>query len=87
MANDIYLLLQRLKVVHCHIVGISMGAEVVLSLAASHPEFVLSLICEGALYNEYNYEIERVENFIHAYVWMSTNRCYQRLVLFDWSLV
>ncbi|WP_195724530.1 alpha/beta fold hydrolase [Paenibacillus monticola] len=53
MANDIYLLLQRLNVNHCHIVGSSMGAEVGLSLAASHPELVLSLICEGALYNEF----------------------------------
>lgn len=53
MANDIYLLLQRLNVDHCHIVGSSMGAEVGLSLAASHPELVLSLICEGALYNEF----------------------------------
>ncbi|WP_410514958.1 alpha/beta hydrolase [Paenibacillus sp. BR2-3] len=53
IANDIYLLLQRLNVDHCHIVGSSMGAEVGLSLAASHPELVLSLICEGALYNEF----------------------------------
>ncbi len=53
MANDIYLLLQRLNVDHCHIVGSSMGAEIGLSLAASHPELVLSLICEGALYNEF----------------------------------
>ncbi|UHA73246.1 alpha/beta fold hydrolase [Paenibacillus sp. 481] len=53
MANDIYKLLQRLNVSHCHVVGSSMGAEVGLSLAASHPELVLSLICEGALYNEF----------------------------------
>jgi 2-succinyl-6-hydroxy-2,4-cyclohexadiene-1-carboxylate synthase len=30
-----------------------MGAEIGLSLAASHPELVLSLICEGALCNEF----------------------------------
>lgn len=53
MANDVYLLLQRLNVTKCHIVGSSMGAEVGLSLAASHPELVLSLICEGALTNEF----------------------------------
>lgn len=53
MANDVYLLLQRLQVTKCHIIGSSMGAEVGLSLAASHPELVLSLICEGALYNEF----------------------------------
>ncbi|MCQ1530532.1 alpha/beta fold hydrolase [Lutispora saccharofermentans] len=53
MANDIYLLLEKLNVERCHIVGSSMGAEVGLSLAASHPELVLSLICEGALYNEF----------------------------------
>ncbi|WP_169810258.1 alpha/beta fold hydrolase [Paenibacillus macquariensis] len=53
MANDIYLLLQHLSVEHCHIVGSSMGAEVGLSIAASHPELVRSLVCEGALYNEF----------------------------------
>ncbi len=53
MAHDIYLLLQRLNVNQCHIVGSSMGAEVGLSLAASHPKLVLSLICEGAFYNEF----------------------------------
>jgi pimeloyl-ACP methyl ester carboxylesterase len=53
MANDIYLLLKQLNVEHCHIVGSSMGAEIGLSLASSHPELALSLICEGALYNEF----------------------------------
>lgn len=53
MANDIYLLLKKLNVARCHIVGSSMGAEIGLSLAASHPELVLSFICEGALYNEF----------------------------------
>lgn len=53
MANDIYLLLEKLNVKRCHIVGSSMGAEVGLSLAASHPALVLSLICEGALCNEF----------------------------------
>ncbi|MFD1177634.1 alpha/beta fold hydrolase [Paenibacillus puldeungensis] len=53
MANDIYLLLQRLNVEQCHVVGSSMGAEIGLSLAASHPELVRSLICEGAMYNEF----------------------------------
>ncbi|WP_379151060.1 alpha/beta hydrolase [Paenibacillus sp. sgz5001063] len=53
MANDMFLLLQHLNVKRCHIVGSSMGAEVGLSLAASHPELVQSFICEGALYNEF----------------------------------
>ncbi|TCZ78217.1 alpha/beta hydrolase [Paenibacillus albiflavus] len=53
MAHDIYLLLQHFNVHGCHIVGSSMGAEIGLSLAASHPELVCSLICEGALYNEF----------------------------------
>ncbi|MGN7760557.1 alpha/beta fold hydrolase [Paenibacillus sp. 22594] len=53
MANDMYILLQHLNVEHCHVVGSSMGAEVGLSLAASHPELVQSLICEGAMYNEF----------------------------------
>jgi pimeloyl-ACP methyl ester carboxylesterase len=53
MANDIYLLLRKLHVESCHIVGSSMGAEIGLSLAASYPELVISLVCEGALYNEF----------------------------------
>lgn len=53
MAEDMYLLLQQLKVDRCYVVGSSLGAEVGLSLAASHPEMVLSLVCEGALFNEF----------------------------------
>ncbi len=53
MANDIYLLLKKLDIKSCHVVGSSMGAEIGLSLAASHPEIVLSLVCEGALCNEF----------------------------------
>ncbi len=53
MAKDIYLLLRNRNIEHCHIVGSSMGAEIGLCLAASHPELVKSLVCEGALYNEF----------------------------------
>ncbi|TSI05114.1 alpha/beta hydrolase [Lysinibacillus sp. BW-2-10] len=53
MAKDVYLLLEELDVSRCHVVGSSMGAEIGLSLAANYPEIVLSLICEGALYNEF----------------------------------
>ncbi|MEI5909669.1 alpha/beta hydrolase [Bacillus spongiae] len=53
MAQDIYLLLQELNMSKCHIVGSSLGAEIGLSLASSHPSMVKSLICEGALYNEF----------------------------------
>ncbi|TVX89779.1 alpha/beta fold hydrolase [Paenibacillus agilis] len=53
MANDVYLMLLALKIDVCHVVGSSMGAEVGLCLAASHPDKVASLICEGALYNEF----------------------------------
>ncbi|WP_134686061.1 alpha/beta fold hydrolase [Brevibacillus migulae] len=53
MANDLYLLLQELNIAKCHIVGSSMGAEVGLSLAAAHPDMVESLVCEGAIYNEF----------------------------------
>ncbi|WP_054941200.1 alpha/beta fold hydrolase [Paenibacillus ihuae] len=53
MAHDLWLLLKQLQVEHCHIVGSSMGAEIGLSLAAAHPELVQSLICEGAIYNEF----------------------------------
>ncbi|MNI51924.1 Tropinesterase [compost metagenome] len=53
MANDVYLMLLALNIDICHVVGSSMGAEVGLCLAASHPEKVASLVCEGALYNEF----------------------------------
>lgn len=53
MAVDLHLLLKELKVNRCHVVGSSLGAEVGLSLAATHPELVESLICEGALTNEF----------------------------------
>ncbi|RIX51441.1 alpha/beta hydrolase [Paenibacillus nanensis] len=53
MADDIFLLLQQLGIAKVHIVGSSMGAEVGLCLAANHPELVQSLVCEGALYNEF----------------------------------
>lgn len=53
MANDMVLLLDKLSVRRCHIVGSSMGAEVGLSIAASHPGRVQSLVCEGAFCNEF----------------------------------
>lgn len=53
MANDMYLLLQALGIEVCHVIGSSMGAEIGLCLAAAHPEKVASLVCEGALYNEF----------------------------------
>ncbi|MBB6453243.1 2-succinyl-6-hydroxy-2,4-cyclohexadiene-1-carboxylate synthase [Salirhabdus euzebyi] len=67
MANDIYLLLKELNIIECHVIGSSLGAEVGLSFAATHPEMILSLICEGALYNEFgefglfNGSIEEIE--------------------------
>lgn len=53
MAGDVYLLLKQLGIAKCHVVGSSLGAEAGLSLASSHPEMVLSLVCEGAFYNEF----------------------------------
>jgi 2-succinyl-6-hydroxy-2,4-cyclohexadiene-1-carboxylate synthase len=53
MANDMYLLLKHLGIEHCHVIGSSLGAEVAISLAAAHPELVLSVVCDGALYNEF----------------------------------
>ncbi|MDF2935902.1 MAG: hypothetical protein K0Q90_1275 [Paenibacillaceae bacterium] len=53
MANDMVLLLRELGIDRCHVVGSSMGAEIGLCLAAAHPEKVSSLVCEGALYNEF----------------------------------
>jgi 2-succinyl-6-hydroxy-2,4-cyclohexadiene-1-carboxylate synthase len=35
------------------VIGSSLGAEVGLSLTANHPDAVNSLVCEGALFNEF----------------------------------
>lgn len=53
MAEDVKFLLEELKIDKCHIVGSSLGAEVAVSFAAAYPEKVLSLVCEGAIYNEF----------------------------------
>ena len=53
MAEDINCLLEELNITSCHIVGSSLGAEVAVAFAAAYPEKVLSLVCEGALYNEF----------------------------------
>lgn len=53
MANDMYLLLKELNITKCHIVGSSLGAEIGLNIASSHPGMVVSIVCEGALYNEF----------------------------------
>jgi 2-succinyl-6-hydroxy-2,4-cyclohexadiene-1-carboxylate synthase len=52
MARDVVGVMQHLELERAHIVGSSLGAEVGLSLAANHPEKVISLICEGAVVSE-----------------------------------
>lgn len=52
-AEDLYLLTKELGIKACHVVGSSLGAEVGVSLAAKHPELVTSIVCEGAIYNEF----------------------------------
>jgi 2-succinyl-6-hydroxy-2,4-cyclohexadiene-1-carboxylate synthase len=53
MAADIAGLMEQLHLERAHVVGSSLGAEVGLSLAANYPQKVLSLVCDGALSNEY----------------------------------
>lgn len=53
LAHEVVLVLKKLAIHRFHIVGSSLGAEVGLSLAATYPEHVLSLVCEGALFSEY----------------------------------
>lgn len=53
MADDVKLVMDQLHIERAHIVGSSLGAEVGLSMAANYPDKVLSLVCEGALFNEY----------------------------------
>jgi 2-succinyl-6-hydroxy-2,4-cyclohexadiene-1-carboxylate synthase len=53
MARDVVGVMDHLGLERAHIIGCSLGAEVGLALAANHPERVLSLASEGALYSEY----------------------------------
>ena len=53
MARDVIGVMQHLKLEQAHIIGSSLGAEVGLSIAANYPEKVISLVCDGALNNEY----------------------------------
>lgn len=53
MARDVVGVMDHLDLDRAHIVGSSLGAEVGLSLAANHPERVISLVCDGALASEY----------------------------------
>jgi len=53
MAADVAGVMENLGVQKAHIVGSSLGAEVGLSLATNHPDKVISLVCDGALYSEY----------------------------------
>lgn len=52
MAQDVVRVMDGLQIDRAHIVGSSLGAEVGLSMAANYPDRVVSLVCEGALFNE-----------------------------------
>ena len=53
MAKDVLEVMTALGIEKAHVIGSSMGAEVGLSLAANHPERVISLACDGAFASEY----------------------------------
>ncbi len=53
MALDVLGVMGHLQLERAHIVGSSLGAEVGLSMAANHPDKVISLVCDGALSSEY----------------------------------
>ena len=53
MARDVADVMDCLGIAQAHVVGSSIGAEVGLSLAASYPDKVLSLVADGALCSEY----------------------------------
>lgn len=53
MAEDVIAVLDELGIEKAHIIGSSLGAEVGLSLAANHPDRVISLILDGAMNSEY----------------------------------
>ena len=51
MADDIIVLMEKLKVEKAHFVGSSLGAELSVSIAARYPQKVLSLVVEGSAMN------------------------------------
>lgn len=53
LASDVAGVMQFLQLGKAHIIGSSLGAEVGLGVVANYPEKVLSLVCDGALYNEF----------------------------------
>ena len=53
LAGDVIGVMEHLHLERAHIVGSSLGAEVGLSMAANYPKKVISLVCDGALANEY----------------------------------
>ena len=53
MARDVIGVMEQLNLERVHIIGSSLGAEVGLSIAANYPKKVISLVCDGALNNEY----------------------------------
>lgn len=64
---DLEELLCKFQVERVHIVGSSMGAEIALLFAATYPEKVLSITCEGGFQNFYgeNGEIHLPASEIH----------------------
>lgn len=42
--HDLYTLLQTLEITHAHLLGCSMGGELVIDLALEHPELATSLV-------------------------------------------
>jgi len=53
MASDVLHVMGSLEIDCAHVIGSSLGAEVGLRLAATAPERVISLVCEGAPCSEY----------------------------------
>ncbi len=53
MASDVVGVMDQIGIKRTHIVGSSLGAEVGLYLAATYPEKVISLVCEGAPISEF----------------------------------
>ena len=49
VTNDIYEVLQHLKVKKSHFVGISLGTILIRNLAENHPEMVQSMVLGGAI--------------------------------------
>jgi len=63
-AEDLYRLLQELRIEKAHLVGLSLGGSIVIDFALAHPAMVNTLILVAPDVNGYSYSAEFIQEFI-----------------------